>query len=298
MNKKIEKIAVVGIGFMGIQISSLASLFGYRVKAYDANPDAPARALAELKKLYKLQGLEKQEQKFMMAQEKIMYCINLSQTVADADLIIEAVTEDLNLKREVFTQIDSTSPPHSIMASNSSSFSVLKIENAVRRRDKLLNIHFDAPMLQGPLVDIMAGSKTTAETIETAKSWVESLECVPVIVKKPIMGYLGNRLWRVVKREALMLWSGGYGEFRDIDRSWMLQFRLNLGPFAMMDVVGLDVIYAIEMAYYDETGDPRDKPPPALKEMIERGDLGLKTGRGFYDWSNPEFLKPDFLKKG
>ncbi len=298
MNKKIEKIAVVGIGFMGIQISSLASLFGYRVKAYDTNPEAPAKALAELKKLYKLLGLEKQEQKLMMAQEKIMYCINLSQTVADADLIIEAVPEDLNQKREVFTQIDSASPPHSIMASNSSSFSVLKIENAVRRRDKLLNIHFDAPMLQGPLVDIMAGSKTTAETIETAKSWVESLECVPVIVKKPIMGYLGNRLWRVVKREALMLWSGGYGEFRDIDRSWMLQFRVNLGPFAMMDAVGLDVIYAIEMVYYDETGDPRDKPPTALKEMIERGDLGLKTGRGFYDWSNPEFLKPDFLKKG
>jgi 3-hydroxybutyryl-CoA dehydrogenase len=298
MNKKIEKIAVVGIGFMGIQISSRASLFGYRVKAYDANPEAPVRALADLEKVYKLLGLEKEVRKLIAAQEKIMYCIDLSQTVTDADLIIEAVSEDLNLKREIFTQIDSASLPHSIMASNSSSFPVLKIENAVRRRDKLINIHFDAPMLQGPLVDIMPGSQTTAETIEKAKSWVESIECIPVIVRKPIMGYLGNRLWREVKREALMLWSNGYGEFRDIDRSWMLQFRVDVGPFAMMDVVGLDVIYAIEMAYYSETGDPRDKPPQALKEMVERGDLGLKTGRGFYDWSNPEFLKPDFLKKG
>jgi len=295
MATKIEKIAVVGVGFMGQQISSVAALSNYTVKAYDNNSNAPAKALAELKTIYQLQGLKDQEDKLYDAQEKITYCENLPQAVSDADLIIEAVSEDLELKQKVFAQIDNAAPPHAIIASNSSSIPMLRIENTVRRKEKVLNIHFDAPMIQRPLVDIMPGSKTSDETIETAKSWVESIECVPILVKKPIMGYLGNRLWRVVKRESLMLWSEGYGDFRDIDRSWMLQFGIELGPFAMMDAVGLDVIYDIEMAYYNESGDPKDMPPAALKEMIDRGDLGLKTGKGFYDWSDPEFLKPDFI---
>jgi 3-hydroxybutyryl-CoA dehydrogenase len=146
-------------------------------------------------------------------------------------------------------------------------------------------------------VDIMPGSATSADNIESARAWAQSIGCVPVVVKKPIMGYLGNRLWRMVKRESLKLWAGGYGDPMDIDRSWMLQFKVELGPFAMMDVIGLDVVWDIEMSYYNETKDAQDLPPEELKDMIAKGLLGMKTGKGFYDWSDPAFLKPDFLGK-
>jgi len=293
---KIKKIAVIGAGFMGVQISSIAALSGYTVKVFDPSSDSPSKGIGELKGIYALKGLTEQEERLNSAQDKIHYCESLSQAVADADLIIEAVSENLDLKKKIFNQIDSAAPDHAIIASNSSSIPVAKFEDALRKKEKVLNIHFDAPMIDLPLVDIMPGTKTSAETIEAAKSWVESIDCFPIILKKPIMGYLANRLWRMVKRESLKLWAEGYGDFMDIDRSWMMQFKVELGPFAMMDAVGLDVIYNIEMAYYDETGDPVDMPPKALKDMIERGDLGLKTGRGFYDWSDPAFLKPDFIK--
>jgi len=297
MLSKIKKIAVVGAGFMGVQISSIAALSGYMVKVFDPSPEAPAKGIAELKGIYALKGLAKKEEMLNSAQEKIGYCASLPQALADTELIIEAVTENLELKKKIFNQIENAAPNHAIISSNSSSIPVAKLEDAVIHKERILNIHFDAPMIDLPLVDIMPGTETSAETIETAKAWVESLDCIPVVVKKPIMGYLGNRLWRMVKRESLKLWAEGYGDFMDIDRSWMLQFKAELGPFAMMDAVGLDVIYDIEMAYYNETGDPADKPPEALKEMVNRRHLGLKTGKGFYDWSDPAFLKADFVKK-
>jgi 3-hydroxybutyryl-CoA dehydrogenase len=297
MPTRINNVAVIGAGFMGVQISSVAALAGNGVKVYDLNPDAPAKSIGNLKGIYALKGLSAQEERLDSAQKKIVYCNSLSQAVADADLIIEAIAENIDLKKKIFNQIDTAALPQAIIASNSSSIPVTKLEDSVTRKDKILNVHFDSPMIDLPLVDIMPGTKTSAETIQTVKAWVKSLDCVPVVVKKPIMGYLGNRLWRMVKRESLKLWAEGYGDFMDIDRSWMLQFKVELGPFAMMDVVGLDVVYAIEMAYYNESHDPHDMPPRALQEMIDKGELGLKTGKGFYDWSDPEFIKPDFIRK-
>lgn len=294
---EIERVCVIGAGFMGQQIATVAVMSGYTVTAFDPGPDAPGKAMEELKKIFALQGNQEQEKRLNESIEKITYCENLSEAVADADLVIEAVPEKLELKREVFAQINEEASPHLIIASNSSSIPVVKLEDVVDQKERALNIHFDAPMIDRPMVDIMPGTATSDETMKRVVEWVESIGCVPVVVKKPIMGYLGNRLWRVVKRESLMLWSQGYGDVTEVDRAWMLQFGVDLGPFAMMDAVGLDVVYDIEMAYYKESGDPKDKPPEALKEMIERGELGLKTNKGFYDWSDPEFLKPDFLKK-
>jgi 3-hydroxybutyryl-CoA dehydrogenase len=101
-----------------------------------------------------------------------------------------------------------------------------------------------------------------------------------------------------VKKDALASWAGGHADFRDIDRAWRIWTGLEWGPFGAMDVVGLDVVYDIEMSYYNDSGDPRDKPPRALKDMIDRGELGMKSGKGFYAWPNAEFLRPDFIKGG
>jgi len=294
---KINKVAVVGAGFMGVQISAVAALAGHGVKVFDLNPDSAAKSIGGLKGIFGLKGMSAQAERLDAAQGKIKYCASLSEAVADADLIIEAVSENIDLKKKIFKQVESAAPAGALIASNSSSIPVTKLEDAASCKDRMLNIHFDSPMIDLPLVDVMPGTATAAENIEAVKAWVESIGCVPVVVKKPIMGYLGNRLWRMVKRESLKLWAGGYGDPMDIDRSWMLQFKVELGPFAMMDVVGLDVVRDIEMAYYNESRDPQDLPPNELKDMIDKGLLGMKTGKGFYDWSDPAFLKPGFLGK-
>jgi 3-hydroxybutyryl-CoA dehydrogenase len=115
-------------------------------------------------------------------------------------------------------------------------------------------------------------------------------------VKKEILGFCFNRVWRAIKRETLHMWAGGYVDFRDIDRAWMVFTGMNVGPFGFMDAVGLDVVYDIEMVYYGESADPKDHPPQALKDKLERGELGVKTGKGFYAYPDPEFIRSDFMK--
>jgi len=114
-------------------------------------------------------------------------------------------------------------------------------------------------------------------------------------VKKEILGFCFNRVWRAIKKEALYTWGNGFVDFRDVDRAWMVFTGMKEGPFAIMDKVGLDVIHDIEMVYYRDSNDPKDKPPDALLEMIKRGDLGVKSGKGFYTYPDPEFLHTDFM---
>lgn len=150
-------------------------------------------------------------------------------------------------------------------------------------------------MSKNNFVDIMGGRSTCAGVIDRATNWVRSIGCVPLYVMKECMRFVFNRVWHPVKRECLASWAGGHADYRDIDRAWMIFTGMITGPFAIMDVVGLDVVYNIEMEYFRDSGDPGDEPPAMLREMIDRGDLGLKTGRGFYDWKDPEFARPGFI---
>ena len=203
--------------------------------------------------------------------------------MADADLIIEAVPEKLELKKEVFSQIDKAAPPHAIIATNSSSIPVSRIEDAVERKEKVLNIHFYMPNTT-PMVDIMRGSKTSDDTFKKGKNWIESLELTPLEVKKECLGFVFNRIWRAIKKECLKIWAGGYADIETVENAWKIFTGMGIGPFKLMDAVGLDVVYDIEMSYYNESGDPNDKPPQALKDMVDRGELGIKSGKGFFKY--------------
>ncbi len=296
MAGEISTVSVVGAGFMGRQIAAWAAIHGYRVRVYDISPEALENAKEYISQFINLYYMQEGKGNPEEDKSRVTYHGSLSEAVADADLVIEAVPEKLELKKEVFAQIDKAAPPHAIIATNSSSIPVSKIEDAVKRKDKVLNIHFYAPIPDRPMADIMRGSKTSDETFEKGKERIESIDCVPLVVKKECLGFVFNRVWRAIKKEALKIWAGGYADFRDVDRAWMIFTGMKMGPFAMMDGVGLDVVYDIEMSYYNESGNPDDKPPEALKEMIERGELGMKTGKGFYDWTAPEFMSPDFIK--
>lgn len=273
----IENITIIGAGFTGKQITARSALYDYSVRLYDISSDALEEATNFLSKTFRPKD---KRDKY----ENVELKTDLSEALKNADLVIEAVPEKLELKREVFSQIDQFAPSHAIIATNSSSFPVSKLENAVKRKDKVLNLHFYPPIPARPMVDIMRGSETSEKTFQKGIEWIESIECTPLKVKKEIMGFAFNRIWRAVKREALHMWAGGYVDFKTIDTAWKIFTGMNMGPFETMDAIGLDVVYNVEKSYFNESGDPKDKPPEKFKEKIEKGELGLKSGKGFYKW--------------
>lgn len=298
MEEKIRKVAVVGTGLLGTQIAIQATCFGYEVSAHDPDEGSFNRVQQNLKASMKISGGEPivPMEDWKKAANKVKFCKELEEALRDADLVIEAVPEDLELKRKVFERLDALTPRGAILATNSSSIPISKIETATARPERCLNIHFYGLVRGMNMVDIMGGTKTTAETMEGGKAWIRSIGCVPLTVKKEILGFCFNRVWRAIKRETLYMWAEGFVDFRDIDRGWMIFTGMTQGPFGLMDNVGLDVVYDIEMVYYNESKDPKDHPPEALKAMVDRNELGLKTGKGFYAYPDPEYSRPDFLK--
>jgi len=277
MAKEIKKVGIVGAGFTGKQIAAQTALNNFIIKVYDMDP----KVIEDAKKY--ITGVLKRKHQFD-AVKNVSYYSDLSEALEDVDLVIEAVPENLELKREVFSLIDNSAPAHAIIGTNSSSYPVSKIESAVKRKDKVLNLHFYPPIPKRPMVDIMAGSETSEETFEMGKKWIEDIKCEPLVVNKECLGFVFNRIWHAVKKECLKIWDGGYADIETVDTAWKIFTGMKMGPFTTMDGVGLDVIYAVEKSYYNESGDPSDKPPDALKEMVEKGNLGLKTGKGFYTW--------------
>ena len=277
MAEEIKKVGIVGAGFTGKQIAAQSALNSFIVKVYDSDP----KGVEDAKKY--ITGVLKRKNK-LDAIKNVSYYSDLREALEDVDLVIEAVPENLELKKEVFSQIDNFAPAHAIIGTNSSSYPVSKIESGVKRKDKVLNLHFYPPIPTRPMVDIMRGSETSEETFEKGKQWIEDIKCEPLVVKKECLGFVFNRVWHAVKKECLKIWDGGYADIETVDTAWKIFTGMKMGPFTTMDGVGLDVIYAVEKSYYNESGDPSDKPPDALKEMVGRGELGLKAGKGFYTW--------------
>lgn len=273
MSNEIKNVSVIGVGYLGKQIAEQTASKDYSVRLYDVNKEDLekfSRKLERRKNIYKIPG-------------EISYHDKIEDAVKDADLIIEAVPEQLELKKEIFKVIDKVAPSHAIIATNSSSIPVSKLENSVERKDKVLNIHF-YNVTTMPMADIMRGTKTSDDTFERGKKWVESIDITPLIVKKECYGFVFNRVWRAIKKDCLKIWAGGYADLEDVDKAWRIVTGMSLGPFQLMDSVGLDVVYDIEMSYYKNSGNPDDMPPQELKDLIEKGDLGRKAGKGFYKY--------------
>lgn len=294
----IRKVVVVGTGTLGTQICMTAANAGYQVGCFDIQENSLDRALervrprAESSKRPPLVPLEQWEE----CRRSIVWFSSLEKALEGADLVIEAVPEELELKRGTWKEMGRWAPPEAILATNSSSIPVSRLEEAGGRPERSLNLHFYQPLLGMHMVDIMGGSRTAPEVLDAGVRWVRSLGCIPLRVKKELLGFCFNRVWRAVKRETLHMWAGGFVDFRDVDRAWMVFTGMDMGPFGLMDAVGLDVVYDIEMVYYQDSQDPKDRPPEALGEMLRRGELGVKTGRGFYTYPDPEFDRPGFLE--
>jgi 3-hydroxybutyryl-CoA dehydrogenase len=273
MADEIKVVSIIGIGFMGKQIVEKSADKDYSIRMYDSNTegfDKYTRKIARRKRIKKVSG-------------DVSFHDTIAEAVKDADLIIEAIPEKLDLKKVIFSEIDKYAPPHAIIATNSSSIPVSKLEDSVKRKDKVLNIHF-YHLTVSPMADIMRGSRTSDDTFQKGKNWIESIDITPLIVKKECFGFVFNRIWRAIKKESLKIWAGGHADIEVVDQAWKIYTRMGHGPFTLMDQIGLDVVWDIEMSYYKESGDPNDKPPQALKDMVDKGELGRKTGKGFYTY--------------
>ena len=298
MTNKIVKMTVIGSGAMGTQIAILSASFGYEVAAYDIDETSYKETIDNFKTVIKFS-----EKKPLLSldewekwADKVSFHKELGAAVQDADLVIEAAPENIALKRRIFEKLDRLAPRPAILATNSSSIPISRIESATTRPERCVNIHFYSLVMGVNMADVMGGTKTTADTMETAKAWVRSLGCIPLAVKKETLGFCFNRVWRTVKREVLHMWAGGFVDFKDIDRAWMISYGTPQGPFGMMDRIGLDVVYDIEMVYYNETKDPKDYPPEALKKMLDRKEIGIKTQKDFYTYPDQEYSMPEFLQ--
>jgi 3-hydroxybutyryl-CoA dehydrogenase len=295
---KIKKICVVGAGTMGHQIALQCAVHNYDVHLVDVSEEALAKAQEKIRKVLEERAGrgEISSDSMQKAISRISYTTDLEKAAGDADFVVEAVSEDVEIKRQVFSQLDRICPSHAILATNSSSIRCSLLADATRRPEKVVNMHFLHHIWVRPLVEVMGAAGTSKESIETTVELGERIGLTPVVVNGEVTGYIFNRLWRAIKKTALHIVDRGYASVEDVDRAFMIGIQAPFGPFMGMDAVGLDVVLAIEEQWYKESGDESDKPPKILVEKVKRGELGIKTGKGFYKYPNPSFERPGWLK--
>ena len=292
----IHRIAVVGAGTMGAQIASLIAIHGYQVVLTDAVPDALAKAQVRIDNQI-LDALVESGAGTITkgdARSRLIANPDLDAAVTGVDLIIEAAREDLEVKIELFAHLDRLNPD-AIIASNSSSIPTRQMITKVSNPERVMNMHFFAPIWIRTMLEIMTCGRTAEDNLVRAQQFGQSLGLVSPIVRTESKGFIINRIWRAVKRESLAVLDDGVASAEDIDRMFMIFFQTQQAPFAIMDMVGLDVVRDIEWSYQRDSRDPTDKPSPTLLSMIEDGRLGEKSGEGFYSHPNPAYAQPGFI---
>ncbi|MFS0575435.1 3-hydroxyacyl-CoA dehydrogenase family protein [Sporosarcina sp. 179-K 3D1 HS] len=285
-NNEIKKVAVVGSGVMGSQIAMVCALAGYPVTLQDIERDSLSKAKAFLQ-----EQMDKRIAKGRYTVEEVDNAftrLSFTEHVEDlsnADLVIEAIVEKLDAKRELFAKLDKIVAPHTILATNSSTIVSSKIADAVTHPENVCNIHFFNPVLVMEMVEVVKGPHTSDETAERSMAFVKSIRKTPVLLKKEISGFIANRILGKLMDEALFLYENGYATHEEIDLVCKKALNHPIGPFALMDLTGLDVNYFVRMQRYHESGDEQDKPSRTVIEKVEKGELGKKTGKGFYQYN-------------
>lgn len=282
----IKNICVVGAGNMGHQIALNAALCGFKVQCTDLKPeilkkaeDFAASYLAGRVAKGRLTG-----EQANIAKGNISFTGELEVAARNADLVIEAALEILSLKRKIFKQLDDLCPPHTILATNSSAIVSSRIADATTRPDKVINMHYFNPALVMKLVEVVQGPHTSDETTQTIMEVCRALGKIPVHLKKEIEGFLVNRILGALMREAMFLNDMDVASYEDIDKAVVYALGHPMGPFRLMDLTGIDLTYIMAMERYRATGDPANKPSPAVVGKYIKGEWGQKTGKGWYDY--------------
>jgi 3-hydroxybutyryl-CoA dehydrogenase len=281
----ISKVGVVGAGSMGSGIANLAAISGFQVILHDVEQKFLDNGLSRINKFMEksvAKGKMTEEQKKEVL-ERIQVTTNL-EDFKQADIVIEAVIEDLEVKKSVFAKLDQITSDHVILATNTSSMSITEIASATNRPERVAGMHFFNPAQIMKLVEVVRGYKTSDETVVELKEFAKKLNKEPVEVKKDTPGFIVNRIMIPQFIEAIKLLEEGVATAEDIDKAVTLGLNYPMGPFTLQDFAGVDIGYYVMEYMKNEFNDNRFAPPMLLKQLVRAGRLGRKTGAGFYDY--------------
>ncbi len=299
---EVKRIAVIGSGLMGSGIAYVSAWNGFDVTMVDVNQQALDAGMERLRSDV-MSGIDKGKLSIPQAEALMSRLKATTDTVAavkDADLVIEAIFENMEVKKKVFAQIDAAAPPHTILATNTSSLSIDELASVTNRPDKFIGMHYFSPVASMKLLEIVIGQKTSSETIDTAIKVGEQQGKIPVKAKNS-PGFIVNRILMPVLREAILLYESGVATKEEIDLAMTKIAKFPAGPFALGDFVGLDIAFNAMNTLYRELGDCF-KPPETLAQLVQSGALGMKSKKGFYEYGKaaapappPKGVDPQWL---
>ncbi len=287
MKTEIKRGAVIGSGAMGHGITQLLAMAGYEVKMIDVNEEILSKAKEKIK-----WSLSKFAEKRRIRQEdadaafsRINTTTNYEEATKDIDLAIEATPENMEIKKKVFSTLDSLAPPHTILASNTSTLSITEMGNATKRPDKVAGMHFFNPPQMMALIEVIKGEATSQETIDTLVELAKKLGKTPIVVKKDVRGFIVNRILGIVFNEAFWAYSRGEATKEGIDASAKYTGGFPMGWFELADFVGLDIATEVGRILYRTYGERFKLCTEIVEPLIKARKFGNKTGNGFYDWT-------------
>ncbi len=281
----VRKIAVIGAGTMGAGIAQACAAAGFPVTMRDIEQRLVDGGFRRIK-----EPLAKRVERGKMTQDevdailsKIRGVVDLKEAVAGAQVVIEAVFEKMEVKKELYAELDRLCPPEVVFASNTSSLSITEMANATKRADRVVGMHFFNPAPVMKLVEVIRGSETSDATVALVKDLCDKLGKDPVEVRES-PGFVVNRLLVPMMNEAFNLLQEGVASAADIDKAMKLGTNMPMGPFELADYTGLDIGLDVMEVLLRETGDPKFRPSPLLRKYVRAGRLGRKTGRGVYEY--------------
>jgi 3-hydroxybutyryl-CoA dehydrogenase len=282
---EIRTVGVVGCGLMGSGIAQVSAEAGYRVVARELSEELLRKGLAKIEGFLK-KGVEKGKltpERLTEVMGRISGTTDLA-ALRECDIVIEAVVEDAELKREVYGGLDAACPAHTLFATNTSSLSITQLAALTKRPDRFLGLHFFNPVPLMKLVEVVRAPLTSTETFEAGYAFASSLGKTPVRATDKT-GFIVNRLLVPYLLDAVRALENGTGSIEDIDKAMQLGCGYPMGPFTLLDFVGLDTTFYIANIMFDEFRETRFAAPPLLRRMVQAGYLGKKSGKGFYDYT-------------